>query len=143
VFKKVWLHLRVKNKYLYWINYIYFPFMNDNCVIVDVSMHCKNLSFLEFFVTPNHIEVLFYMKKIVNWMKLIRMLKAIFFKNRKNKFLFNNKPRHYTKCFSIGSCKTQPLCRSNNFYFKNKNKNWLVGYSNKLIPSGSLKLGNF
>jgi len=44
---------------------LFFPFINDNCVIVDLLMHCKNLSFLEFFVTPNHIEVLFYMKKIV------------------------------------------------------------------------------
>lgn len=38
------------------------------------------------------------------------------FKN--NNFLFNNQPRHYTKCFSIGSCKIQPLCISNSSYFK-------------------------
>lgn len=38
-------------------------------------------------------------------MKLIKMVKNIFFKKRKHKFIFNNQPRHYTKCFSIGSCK--------------------------------------
>lgn len=83
---------------------LFFPFINDNCVIVDVSMHCNNLSFLEFFLTPNHIEVLFYMKFFVNWMKLIKMVKIIFLK-KKHKFTFNKQPKHYTKCFSIGSCK--------------------------------------
>jgi hypothetical protein len=97
---------------------LFFPFINDNCVIVDVSMHCKNLSFLEFFVTSNHIEFLFYMKRKLNWMKLIRMVKVILFKKRNNNFLFNNQPRHYAKCFSIGSCKNQPLCISNSSYFK-------------------------
>jgi hypothetical protein len=41
-------------------------------------------------------------------MKLIRMAKVIFFKKRKNNFLFNNQPIHYIKCFSIGSCKKSP-----------------------------------
>jgi hypothetical protein len=66
VFKEVWLHLKVKKKYYIEILpsiILFFPFINDNCVIIDVSMHCKNLSFLEFFVTSNHIEVLFIWKE--------------------------------------------------------------------------------
>jgi hypothetical protein len=123
--------------------YCFFLSSTINCVIVDVSMHCKNLSFLEFFVTSNHIEVLFYMKKKFKWMKLIRMVKVIFFKKINNNFLFNNQPIHYTKCFSIGSCKNYPLCISSSSYFKIYIyfDNWLVGNSNKLIPSGSLKSG--
>jgi len=105
---------------LKYFHQLYYFFLSStiNCVIVDVSMHCKNLSFLEFFVTSNHIEFLFYMKRKLNWMKLIRMVKVILFKKRNNNFLFNNQPRHYTKCFSISSCKNQPLCISNSSYFK-------------------------